>query len=55
MVSEIQYGGRVTDDGDKAVLAAMTSAWIGEHMLSTGAHFRPDTLMEELPGNFSYK
>ena len=54
MTCDIQYGGRVTDDMDKLVLSAMTSAWLHEQMLAPTSNFRPDVLVEELPENFPY-
>ena len=55
MTCDIQYGGRVTDEADKNVLAALTSAWIGEHITVDGAKLSPADMIEELPSAFAYQ
>lgn len=34
ILGEVQYGGRVTDDRDKALLNTYTRVWFGEHVFS---------------------
>ena len=55
MVAEIQYGGRVTDELDRLVLNALTATWIGEHVMAPTATFKPDIVLDDIPGDFEYR
>lgn len=39
MISEVQYGGRVTDDYDKRLLICYARVWFGEGMFAEKFNF----------------
>lgn len=39
MISEVQYGGRVTDDFDKRLLLTLTKVWFNELFMQSDFHF----------------
>eukprot|EP01038_Epipyxis_sp_PR26KG_P006437 gene6437-8857_t len=55
MSSEVQYGGRITDDIDRRLFNAYTEAWLSSSTLSPGFTFNPENPINKIPGNFVYK
>merc|ERR1711871_302391 len=54
MVSEIQYGGKITEDYDRRLFNTYAALWLCPDMAKEGFKFNPDRMIGELPDNFLY-
>jgi dynein heavy chain len=54
MVSEIQYGGKITDDFDRRLFNTYAALWLQNGINNESFRFNPDTMIGELPDNFLY-
>ena len=54
MISEIQYGGKITDDLDRRLFNTYAAKWLNKSSLEEGFSFNPKVCLVELPGNFQY-
>ena len=52
MVSEVQYGGKITDSLDRRLFNLYTDAWITEATLAEGYTFQPQEPILKIPQNF---
>ena len=55
MVGEVQYGGRITDDLDRRLFVAYTEAWLSPVTLTPNFTFNPESPINKLPDNFTYR
>jgi dynein heavy chain len=54
MVSEIQYGGKITDDFDRRLFNTYAERWLNPIIEKEEFTFNPDRMIGELPDNFHY-
>ena len=54
MVSEIQYGGKITDDFDRRLFNTYAALWLQPGINNANFKFNPDTMIGDLPDNFLY-
>ena len=54
MVSEVQYGGKITDDFDRRLMATYCAAWMNPSILSPEYTYNPGSLIEPIAGDFNY-
>ena len=54
MVSEIQYGGKITDDFDRRLFNTYAALWLNATINQESFTFNPDRMIGELPENFKY-
>jgi dynein heavy chain len=54
MVSEIQYGGKITDDYDRRLFNTYAARWLQPIIEKQEFTFNPDRMIGELPDNFNY-
>jgi dynein heavy chain len=54
MVTEVQYGGKITDDLDRVLFNAYGDAWLGQSTLAPNFTFNPDQPVARIPGDFVY-
>jgi len=54
MVSEIQYGGKITDDFDRRLFNTYAELWLNPVITGESFSFNPDRMIGELPDNFNY-
>ncbi|KAJ1446978.1 dynein heavy chain and region D6 of dynein motor-domain-containing protein [Pelagophyceae sp. CCMP2097] len=54
MVSEVCYGGKITDDYDRRLFGTYASAWLAPQTAKPGFNFAPDVTLQSLPEDFHY-
>merc|ERR1711871_305747 len=54
MVSEAQYGGKITDDMDKRLFKTYALNWLCPRLLDNSFTYNPDTPIVPIPDNFEY-
>jgi len=54
MVSEVQYGGKITDDMDMRLFKTYANKWLTQDVVKDGFTFNPPTLIQPMPDNFNY-
>jgi dynein heavy chain, axonemal len=54
MVSEIQYGGKITDDLDRRLFNTFAALWLCPTAVSGGFDFNPTRSIEAIPDGFTY-
>ena len=55
MISEIQYGGKITDDIDRRLFNTYAAIWLCPDAVKEGYSFNPKRLIAPLPENFMYE
>ena len=55
IVSEAQYGGKITDDMDRVLFKAYADLWVTQSALAPSFAYNPITPLAPIPGNFEYK
>jgi dynein heavy chain len=55
MVSEVQYGGKITDDMDRRLFKAYAQAWLTPSTCSANFSFNPRNKIFRLPNDFVYR
>ena len=55
MVSEAQYGGKITDSLDRRLFKTYTQVWLNEKTCGEGFTFNPKNPIFKIPDNFVYK
>lgn len=55
MVSEAQYGGKITDTLDRRLFKTYTNFWLNSSTVAEGFTFNPKTPIYKIPDNFVYK
>ncbi len=54
MLTEVQYGGRITDTWDGRTFTTLAARWIGSGTFSSGFSFVPSEPLLSLPGGYTY-
>jgi dynein heavy chain len=54
MVSEVQYGGKITDDMDRRLFATYAETWMSPRILEPDFTYNPATPIAPIPGAFVY-
>merc|ERR1711959_459078 len=54
MVSEAQYGGKITDDMDKRLFKTYALNWLCPRLLDNSFTYNPDAPIVPIPDNFEY-
>lgn len=54
MVSEVQYGGKITDDMDRRLFNTYASAWLRPEVLSSDFSYNPAHPINRIPNDFRY-
>jgi dynein heavy chain len=54
MVSEVQYGGKITDDLDRRLFNAYASRWVSKGVLSDDFQYAPPNPIQPIPEDFQY-
>jgi dynein heavy chain, axonemal len=54
MVSEVVYGGKITDNLDRRLMNSYCEQWIGPPTLTPSFKFNPDAPVAKIPGDFMY-
>eukprot|EP01042_Synura_sphagnicola_P030591 gene30591-39415_t len=55
MVSEAQYGGKITDSLDRRMFKTYTTVWLNSTTCQEGFSFNPKSPIFKIPDNFVYK
>jgi dynein heavy chain len=55
MVSDVQYGGRITDNIDRRMFQMYAEAWLGPTCLAPTFTFNPDSPVARIPNDFVYR
>ena len=54
MVSDVQYGGKITDDMDRRLFGSYTEAWLNPFTLTPSFSFNPSSPINRIPNDFQY-
>jgi dynein heavy chain len=54
IVSEVQYGGKITDDMDRRMFKTYTETWLTPSTLAPNFTFNPSTMVGKIPKDFVY-
>ena len=54
MVSDVQYGGKITDDLDRRLFGSYTTAWLSPFTLTPAFSFNPSSPINRIPNDFQY-
>jgi dynein heavy chain len=54
MVSEVQYGGKITDDLDRRMFNTYAARWLNPTVLEDDFSYTPGTPLAPIPENFNY-
>ena len=55
MVSEVQYGGKITDNMDRRMFRTYTQVWLTNNTCSEGFTYNPANPIQRISGDFNYK
>jgi dynein heavy chain len=55
MVSEVQYGGKITDDLDRRMFSAYTERWMSPNCLNPDFTYNPESPIQPIHGDFEYR
>jgi dynein heavy chain len=55
MVSEVQYGGKITDDMDRRLFNTYASLWVSEQCMAQEFTYNPPEPLSRIPDDFSYQ
>jgi len=54
IVSEVQYGGKITDDLDRRLFSTYAEAWLTPSTLAPNFNFNPVNMVGNMPKDFTY-
>lgn len=54
MVSEVQYGGKITDNFDRRLFRAKCEMWLAANVCRPGFQFRPKETLQRIRADFAY-